>query len=155
MIETDSLPSQAAICSPQRGPQIRYHYFHYYGLGHPWLATGAGWVPPVDVFETDEEFVLEVNLAGIEPEQVHVEFRGTTIMLSGERLEHDASALRCYHVIEIERGPFTRAVELPVPVDPATARAESGHGMLVLRVGKIKEGHAHGCSRADSMEGLE
>ena len=155
MTETDTLPSEAVICSPRRGAQIRYHFFHYYGLGQPWLATGAGWVPPVDVYETDGEFVLEVNLAGIEPEQVHVETRGNTIMLSGERRESDASAVRCYHVIEIERGAFARTVELPVPVDPATTRAESHHGMLIVRVGKVKGGLVNGCSAADSMEGLE
>ena len=155
MFETDTFPSETAICSPRRGMQIRYHYFHYYGLGHPWLATGAGWMPPLDVYEADDEFTVEVNLAGIEPEQVHLEFRGNIIMLSGVRPESDASTARCYHVIEIERGPFARTVELPVPVDPASARAESHHGMLVVRVSKIKGGDAHGCSSTDSLEGLE
>jgi HSP20 family protein len=155
MFETDTLPSEAAICSQRRGTHFHYHYLQYYGHGHPWLATGAGWVPSVDVYETDDEFTLEVNLAGIKPEQVHLEIRGNIVLLSGERPESDASTVRCYYLIEIERGQFARTVELPVSVDPATARAESHDGMLVVRVGKIKGGHAHGCSSADSLEGLE
>jgi HSP20 family protein len=107
------------------------------------------------VYETDDEFTIEVNLAGIEPERVHLEIHGNRVILSGERLVSDASTVRCYHVIEVERGPFARTVELPMPVDAATARAESHNGMLVVKVGKIKGPPAQGCFSADSMEGLE
>jgi HSP20 family protein len=155
MFETDTLPSEVTICSPRRSTQIRYHYFHYYGLGHPWLSTGAGWVPPVDVYETDEEFVVEVNLAGIDPKRAQVHVRGNAVVLTGERPEHDTGSVRRYHVIEIERGTFSRVIELPLMVDPASARAESNHGMLVVRLNKMKGGHVHGCYSADSMEGFE
>jgi HSP20 family protein len=155
MIETDTLPSERAVCSPRRGGGIRYHLFHYYGLGHPFLATGTGWMPPLDVYETDEEFALEINLAGVEPEQVHLEIRGNTILLSGERGETGVAGVRDYHVIEIERGPFARIVELPVPVDSASARAESRHGMLIVRVRKLKGQQIYGGSSAETMEGLE
>jgi HSP20 family protein len=155
MIETDSLPSEVAICAPRRGSQIRFHYFHYYGASHPWLTAGSGWAPPADLFETDDEFVLEINLAGIDPNDVHVEIRGNAIVVSGERSEQDSSAVRCYHIMEIERGPFIRAMELPVPVDPSSARAEAHHGLLVVHVHKQQGVNIHGCYSADSMEGLE
>lgn len=155
MFDTDSLPSDVAVCAPRRGSQIRFHYFHYFGASHPWLAAGSGWAPQADLFETDGEFVLEINLAGIDPNDVHVEIRGNAVVISGERLEQDSLVLRCYHVMEIERGPFSRALELPVAVDPSSARAESRHGFLVVRISKRHDADIHGCYSADSMEGLE
>lgn len=155
MIESDSLPSETAICASRRGSQIRFHYFHYYGTSHPWLTSGSGWIPQADLFETDGEFILEINIAGIDPNNVHVEIRGNSVIITGERPEQDTAAVRCYHVMEIERGPFNRVMELPVLVDPSSAQAEARHGILVVKIRKHPDANIHGCSSADSMEGLE
>lgn len=154
MNATDTLPDDPRGCTPRRGSQIRYHYFHYFGGSHPWLASGSGWIPPVDLYETDTEIVVEANLCGINPEDVHIEIRGNTLELSGERLEHDGTATRCFHMMEIERGSFSRILEFPKTVVPESAQASSDHGMLVIRVTKRVD-EIHGCSSADSMEGLE
>lgn len=155
MYENDVMVKEEVACLPKRGSRVRYHIVHYVSSSHPVPATGAGWAPPVDVYETPEEYVLEANLGGIEPEQVRIEIEGSTLRLTGERLERGQAGMRCYHVLEIERGNFEREIELPTAVDVSKVDAVFHHGLLVLRVPKRESRFVHGCYSADSMEGLE
>lgn len=137
-----------------KGVRVRYQHIQFYSAGRPLLAAGTGWMPPVDLYETRDMVVLEVNLAGIPVEQVHVQFSPTVVRISGSRDGQSESGIRCYHILEIERGAFARVLDLPVPVDPHSANAEFNHGLLVVRVAKQLGGHAHGCT-SGTMEGWE
>jgi HSP20 family protein len=155
MNKRDVLFQEEVGCLPKRGSHLRYHIVHYVSSSHPVPSAGAGWAPPVDVYESTQDYVVEANLAGIEPEQVHVEIEGSVIRLTGERLEGGQAGMRCYHVLEIERGNFEREIELPTAVDVAKAEAVFHHGLLILRIPKRDSRFIHGCFSADSMEGLE
>jgi HSP20 family molecular chaperone IbpA len=155
MYKSDIIIKEEMDCLPKRGSHLRYHIVHYVSSSHPVPAAGSGWAPPVDVYETAQDYVVEANLGGIDPEHVHVETEGSTIRLTGERLENGHTGVRCYHVLEIERGSFEREIELPTAVDMAKAEAIFHHGLLVLRIPKRDSRFIHGCFSADSMEGLE
>src|SRR3712207_1074595 len=43
------------------------------------------WEPPVDVFETERELLIEVALPGVEPEQVALLIDGGRLIIAGER----------------------------------------------------------------------
>jgi HSP20 family molecular chaperone IbpA len=142
--------------SPKRTTSyIRYHLVQYHNAQRPTAATGIGWVPALDLFETADEYIIEVTLAGIRLEQIRIDFESNQLRISGERSDLDPPGVRCYHVMEIERGPFERALEFPTAVDPDSARAVLEDGMLTLHVTKLQGGQIHGCFPADSMEGLE
>jgi HSP20 family protein len=96
-----------------------------------------------------------VNLGGVASDHVEIHIEGQAIQLSGERLEHGKAGMRCYHIMEIERGHFLRVVPLPAMVDAQSAHAVYHHGLLVLTLKKKNSGPLHGCWQADSMEGLE
>jgi HSP20 family protein len=119
------------------------------------LASGPAWIPALDLYETNDDFVLEVNLGGIAPEEVHVQVEGRLLRFWGERPDASGSGVRCYHAMEIERGSFDRTIEFPVLVDPHTTKVVFRDGLLVLHIKKIEGGGLHGCFSADSMEGLE
>ena len=149
-------PSSLDIeCAPKKNAHAQYRYFQFYASQHAVLTAGSGWAPPVDLYETPTEFVLEANLGGISHQQVQVTFEGNQCRIAGQREERGEPGVRCYHVMEIERGNFSRTLELPVPVDADTARADYQDGYLVLRVKKKAGGEIHGCFSADSMEGFE
>ncbi|MBU0508021.1 Hsp20/alpha crystallin family protein [bacterium] len=155
MNQSDTLCDSPVEAKPRRTTHIRYHYFGWSSSTRPVIAAGATWSPPMDLYETLDECVIEVNLGGIPPEQVRIHFDGCFVQISGQRPEHRESGVRCYHVIEIERGAFGRTVELPAEVDPGTSQATFRDGMLVIRVTKREGGTLPGCFPADSMEGLE
>jgi HSP20 family molecular chaperone IbpA len=155
MTQTEVLHEQGLECLPKGGSHVRYRFFHFYhGTPHV-LPPGSGWAPPMDLYETEDEVVLEVNLSGIDPDEVQVRFESNRLIISGQRNESRETSMRCYHVMEIERGSFARTIELPSPVDARTTRAVSEHGLLIVRVAKQPGGQTHGCYPADSMEGFE
>ena len=155
MLKPDALTSRVIQFAGKRGTHSHYHFFQFYSSQHAVLTAGTGWIPPVDLYETAGEFVLEVNLGGIAPEQVHLTFEGNLLHIAGQRDELGEPGVRCYHVMEIERGAFARTLELPAAVDPQSAQAVFHDGLLVLHVKKKESGQIHGCFSADSMEGFE
>jgi len=155
MNEPDTLPDTAVETKSRRTTRIRYHYFGWSSSDRPLAAAGPAWSPAIDLYETLDECVVEMNLGGVPPDQIHIQCDHHAIHFFGSRPEHRASGIRCYHVIEIERGDFTRSVDLPSPVDPATIRVTVYDGMIEVRVAKREGGSLPGCFPADSMEGLE
>jgi HSP20 family protein len=149
-------PSSLRIeLAQKRGSHSHYHYFQFFASQHAVLPAGTGWIPAVDLYETPTDLVLEVNLGGVGVDQVQITFEGTLLHIIGQRDEHGEPGVRCYHVMEIERGAFARTLELPAAVDPQSAHADFHDGFLILHVTKKESGQIHGCFSADSMEGLE
>jgi HSP20 family protein len=96
---------------------------------------GRGFSPSVDVFYVDEppRAIVRADLAGILIEDVTLEIRGRQLLIAGERRAEQADG-RLYQQIEIEHGPFRRAVELGADVVPDDARAAYEDGILVVEV---------------------
>ena len=96
---------------------------------------GRGFSPSVDVFYVDDppRAVVKADLAGILIENVTLEIRGRQLLIEGERCAEQADG-RLYQQIEIEHGPFRRAVELGADVVADDARAAYEDGILVVEV---------------------
>jgi HSP20 family protein len=101
-------------------------------------ATGATgiWEPPVDVYETDDAIVLQVELPGVSKDAVTVELQEHTIRLSGERTREPAVTGGQYHREEGRYGAFQRAFRMPTIVDEAKIQATYTDGVLALRLPK-------------------
>jgi HSP20 family protein len=101
-------------------------------------ATGATgiWEPPVDVYETDDAIVLQVELPGVSKDAVTVELQEHTIRLSGERTREPAVTGGQYHREEGRYGACQRAFRMPTIVDEAKIQATFTNGVLALRLPK-------------------
>ena len=101
-------------------------------------ATGATgiWKPPVDVYETDDAIVLQVELLGVSKDAVNVELHEHTLSLSGERTREPAVTGGPYHREEGRYGAFQRAFRMPTIVDEAKIQATYTDGVLALRLPK-------------------
>lgn len=96
-----------------------------------------GVYPPVNLFETDEGYVLTAELAGVAPESVDVSIEGSTVTLSGERkIEYAASDGTAIHRRERQSGTFRRGFELPTEIDVDQAKATHKNGVLTLTLPK-------------------
>jgi HSP20 family protein len=111
------------------------------GLG----SRGAGFRPNVDVYYCGDPpvAVIKVDLAGVSVDDVHLEARGRTLVLTGERKLRDAEG-RAYQQIEIETGHFERHVELGVDVDAEKARATYDDGILRVELPVAQRGRSTG-----------
>jgi HSP20 family protein len=97
--------------------------------------TGT-WEPPVDIYETDDALVLQVELPGVSKDAVNVELHEHTLRLSGERTREPAVTGGQYQREEGRYGAFQRAFRMPTIVDEAKIQATYTDGVLALRLPK-------------------
>ena len=103
------------------------------------LLRGAPIVPPLDIAETEEAFVVTASLPGVTPEEVDISVQGSTLMLRGEtKAAADQPGTR-WHVRERSVGAFQRSVTLPTPVNASACDAQYEHGVLTLTLPKVDE----------------
>jgi len=96
-----------------------------------------GVYPPVNLFETEEGYVLTAELPGVPPESVDVSIEGSTVILSGERkIEYSVGDGTAIHRRERQSGVFRRAFELPTEIDVDAAKATHRNGVLTLNLPK-------------------
>ncbi len=89
------------------------------------------WFPAVDVTETGQEYVFDVDLPGLKPEEVELRVRSDGLFISGQRVTPHRGGER----LRVERpsGAFVR--HLPLPPDACgEIRATFGEGILELHV---------------------
>ncbi|MEJ2722743.1 MAG: Hsp20/alpha crystallin family protein, partial [bacterium] len=81
------------------------------------LHPSLGWAPPTDVYHTETEFVVTMDIAGMDPKDISVFTDGKILTIRGVRNEITPRCKKQFHAMEIRVGPFQRHVEVPVPVD--------------------------------------
>jgi HSP20 family protein len=102
-------------------------------------ATMRRWMPPMDLVESDDHFVLRADLPGMSEDDVNIELEDSTLTISGERKsEHEAKNEGFYRV-ERATGAFSRSLTLPKGVDPESVTARFDRGVLEVRIPKPAE----------------
>ena len=99
-----------------------------------WHIRSSVWSPPTDVYETEENYVIKVEIAGMRDEDFEVAFENHVLRISGYR--PDRNERRAYHQMEIRFGRFELAVEVPSTVDMEKATAEYKDGFLMIMLPK-------------------
>jgi len=98
------------------------------------------WIPALDIGETEDEFLVTVDLPGLEPEQVDVSFEDGILTIRGSReFRRDEKDEGTYHRIERSYGSFARTVRLPRTADPEKIEASFNMGVLTVQVPKREE----------------
>lgn len=98
--------------------------------------TGT-WEPPVDLYETDREIVVVVEVAGVDHRSLRVQLDGNRLSISGLRRESYPPVVRI-HQMEIEYGYFERVVRLPAAVDEQGVSATYRDGFLKVQLPKLR-----------------
>ncbi|MFQ6034203.1 MAG: Hsp20/alpha crystallin family protein [Candidatus Bipolaricaulia bacterium] len=88
------------------------------------------WLPPTDVYETEEEFIVLMELPGMEREEIKISFTEGVLTIRGERQEKARGSHVRYHQMEIRHGPFQREIYFPVPLRAEEIRAQYRRGLL-------------------------
>ena len=94
------------------------------------------WSPPTDMYETDDAYIIRLEIAGMSEADFTVSVDAGLLIISGSR--PDVQERRAYHQMEIRCGKFTSAVSIPNPVDLENASAEYGDGFFVVCLPKLK-----------------
>jgi HSP20 family protein len=100
-----------------------------------WQVRSNVWSPPTDVYETEEAYVVRVEIAGMHEDDYEVLLENDTLLISGSR--SDIPDRRAYQQMEIRFGKFATAVSIPGPVNEDKARAEYKDGFLTVVLPKV------------------
>ena len=121
------------------------------------------WVPPMDLVEAEDHFLLKADLPGMGEDDVSIEVQDGTLTISGERKAEHESRERGWYRIERSFGSFNRSLTLPDRVDPDGISASFNRGVLEVRIPKpeehkprrveIKAGEARENGGAPAVEG--
>ena len=102
-----------------------------------WQVRSTVWSPPTDVFETEENLVIKVEVAGMRDEDFELVVEKDFLMIVGTR--PDQNERRAYYQMEIMSGKFEIAMQLPVHIDLENALAEYKDGFLMIVFPKMPQ----------------
>ena len=104
-----------------------------------WQVRSNIWCPPTDAYETEEAYIVRMEIAGMREEDFEVTLENDTLLIMGSRSEQPER--RAYHQMEIRFGKFATAVGLPGPINVDEAQAEYKEGFLTINLPKAKPNH--------------
>ena len=103
-------------------------------------AFSRGWVPPVDIYETDDhEVVLKAELPEMKREDINLTFENGVLTLKGERKYEDEIRKENFQRMERRYGSFSRSFTLPNTVDASRISASYKDGVLTIRLPQREE----------------
>ncbi len=137
------------------GVDVRYRYISYKysrkvssdtALQNIWDTFGtwavpvaSGWRPPTDVFETPDQFIVLIEVAGVAEEDISVTLFSDLLVVEGVREQPSffRSGMSACHQLGIKYGDFRSEVYIPVNVDHDNVSAEYKNGLLKIVLRKL------------------
>ena len=116
------------------------------GLNIEPLTEPLGWVPAMEIAETDDAFVVTAEVPGINPKDVDISIDDGVLTLSGEKKEEKEEGKEGskYHMWERRYGSFRRSFTLPQAVEADKISAKATDGILTVTLPKTKKAKAQG-----------
>jgi HSP20 family protein len=100
--------------------------------------TAAPWAPAVDMYATNDEMVVAVELPGVPDKEVHVSVAEGVLTIRGQRVQPDEAKDARPYWGERWFGAFERHVPLPFPVDAGKVKATFKDGVLTVTLPKAE-----------------
>jgi HSP20 family protein len=107
---------------------------HFFSLLAP---SGEGkWQPFADIYETDEAWVIKLELAGVEKEDFSLFANQGILTIRGTKRDEFEGKWRTYHQAEINYNEFERSFPLPQGTDEEAIKALYKDGLLIITISK-------------------
>src|SRR5260370_17542990 len=100
------------------------------------LSKMPTWTPPAEVYETPDRYVIKIELAGIDQNDVTVQQLNNVLVVRGTRRFHRQSEQAHFHNSEPVYGPFSRLFPLPPYVKAEELQTKFSDGVLEITLPK-------------------
>ncbi len=121
-----------------RIPEVQEELERIFNFPHPSNAP-VPWVPALDVYEEKDSYVVKVELAGVNKEDVSLSLEKGTLTITGERkAEAKKGTAELYHS-ERFYGRFQRTINLPEALAADQVKAQYKDGVLTVTLPKSEE----------------
>jgi HSP20 family protein len=112
----------------------------FFGQRRPhFMPTTRTWTPPTDVYETEHDIHIRMELAGVREEDIDIKLSGRYLIVRGRREDQSNVRKENYHLMEIQYGAFKRVFALPDVFSPEHVRARLENGFLTIILKKSPE----------------
>ncbi len=108
-------------------------------MAAPRKMYGRPWAPRADIYETEENVVLQIDLPGVKPDEIDVQCEKGMLSIKGERPFSGDVHGQQYYRVENVYGPFERYFEIPRTLDVTKVEAKYLDGVLSLTFPKAEE----------------
>ncbi|KKU19379.1 hypothetical protein A3H10_01430 [Candidatus Uhrbacteria bacterium RIFCSPLOWO2_12_FULL_46_10] len=95
-----------------------------------------GFTPPIDIYQTNEDIIVEAPLPAVNPEDVEVTVEHDVLTIQGKSEQKSEVDEKNYYRREVRRGSFYRSVNLSAAVDGDKAEATYERGILKIKIPK-------------------
>jgi len=93
----------------------------------------------IDLFETDDDIIVQSAIAGVEPEDLDITIENDILTIRGKREKQVVEKKQNYFREECYWGKFSRKIVLPVETDNSRAKAALKNGILTIKIPKIQK----------------
>lgn len=100
------------------------------------LGKESVWRPLTDVYETEKEFIVRMEIAGMDKDDFRVILHERSLTIKGARRDPTPAGKKHFHKMEISVGPFERNVEIPPTIQISSMEAHYDNGYLIIRIDK-------------------
>jgi HSP20 family protein len=94
------------------------------------------WSPTLDLIETKDSLVAELEVPGINPDEINISANPDLLTVTGEKKREGGEQKKNFHVMERAHGRFSRSIPLPTTVNPDQVEARYVDGILRITMGK-------------------
>ena len=95
------------------------------------------WSPQMDIYETQDEIIIQAEIAGVDKENLEVEISSKAVRIYGKRSEIPLIKNATYRLAEIQYGKFERILFLPTPIDTDIVTSSYSNGFLKIQLAKL------------------
>lgn len=100
------------------------------------LSKESVWRPLTDVYETEREFVVRMEIPGMQADDFRVTLEDHMLIIRGTRRDPTPAVRKRFHKMEITLGPFERSIEVPSGFHISSMAANYENGFLIIRMTK-------------------
>lgn len=132
----DALPEATSL---RKDINKLFEHLAQFDSAEPGIGLGE-WFPRVDVLETKQNVVVNVEAPGFNVDELDIVFKGPKLVLSGEKRKPDADdSVQGYLCLERSFGKFSRSLYIDQATDLTRARAELREGVLTVTIPKLED----------------
>lgn len=101
-----------------------------------WLGMDRAFKPQIDIKEQDDKYYIEVDVPGVDKNDIKIEILDDTLRISGEKCLNKEESKENYHRIERNYGVFQRTLVLPENADKEEIKVYYEDGVLKIDIDK-------------------
>lgn len=111
-------------------------YFQFLANSREAKPSGKLWYPAADVYETQDGWLVKVELAGVSAEDIQLDIQGNQLYLAGCRKDRTCAVGVTYQQMEITYSHFEKTLKFPASIEGARIEHNFENGLLLIHLKK-------------------